>query len=172
MLAVCMQGEGESLFFFLRLAAQCMVLLRQFKILLGRWIGGSQVVYARKFSPQKWWVEEGSWREISHRRNFWTKFCTIIVMKRRFVKAFLLLARERFVFKAKKWGRKLENWWISQAQRHISVIIWQTNWILRRFCALACRPTLYEIWCAYHQLRGFTEWHFELCCLRLKNKGP
>ena len=34
MLAVCMQGEGESLSFFLRLAALCMVLLRRFKILL------------------------------------------------------------------------------------------------------------------------------------------
>ena len=41
MLAVCMQGEGESLSFFLRLALLCVVLLRQFKILLGRWIGGS-----------------------------------------------------------------------------------------------------------------------------------
>ena len=38
--AVCMDGEGESLSFFLRLAALCMVLLRRFKILLGRWIGG------------------------------------------------------------------------------------------------------------------------------------
>ena len=36
LLAVCMQGEGESLSFFLRLAALCMVLLRRFKILLGR----------------------------------------------------------------------------------------------------------------------------------------
>ena len=42
MLAVCMQGEGESLSFFLRLAALCMVLLRWFKILLGRWISGTQ----------------------------------------------------------------------------------------------------------------------------------
>ena len=40
MLAVCMQGEGGSLSFFLRLAALCMVLLRRFKILLGWWIGG------------------------------------------------------------------------------------------------------------------------------------
>ena len=43
MLAVCMQGEGESLSFFLRLAALCMVLLRRFKILLGRWIGGTVI---------------------------------------------------------------------------------------------------------------------------------
>ena len=35
-LAVCMQGEGESLSFFLGLAALCMVLLRRFQILLGR----------------------------------------------------------------------------------------------------------------------------------------
>ena len=40
MLAMCMQREGESLSFFLRLAALCMVLLRRFKILLGRWNGG------------------------------------------------------------------------------------------------------------------------------------
>ena len=42
MLAVCMQGEGESLSFFLRLAALCIVLLRRFKILLGKWISGKE----------------------------------------------------------------------------------------------------------------------------------
>lgn len=40
MLAVFMQGEGESLPFYLMQAALYMVLLRRFKILLGRWIGG------------------------------------------------------------------------------------------------------------------------------------
>ena len=39
MLTVCMQGEGESLSIFLRLAA--LVLPRRFKILLGGWIGGT-----------------------------------------------------------------------------------------------------------------------------------
>ena len=38
--AMCMRGEGESLSFFLRLAALCMVFLIWFKILLGQWIGG------------------------------------------------------------------------------------------------------------------------------------
>ena len=41
MLALWVQGEGDSLSFFLRQAALCMVLLRRFKILLERWIGGS-----------------------------------------------------------------------------------------------------------------------------------
>ena len=40
MLAVCMQGEGES-FLSLRLAALCMVLLRRLKIFLGQWISGT-----------------------------------------------------------------------------------------------------------------------------------
>ena len=35
MLAACMNGKGESLYFFLRLAALSMVLLRRFQILLG-----------------------------------------------------------------------------------------------------------------------------------------
>ena len=34
MLAACMQEEGETFLFFLKLAALCMVLLRGFKILL------------------------------------------------------------------------------------------------------------------------------------------
>ena len=38
LLAVWMQGEGKSLFFFLGLVALCMVLVRRFKILLGEWI--------------------------------------------------------------------------------------------------------------------------------------
>ena len=42
MLAVCMQGEGEGLSFFLKLAALCMVLLRRFKILLGARSEGSK----------------------------------------------------------------------------------------------------------------------------------
>ena len=51
MLAVCMQGEGESLSFFIRLEALCMVLLRRFKILLGRWIGGIWF-YLRPLLPE------------------------------------------------------------------------------------------------------------------------
>ena len=47
MLAVCMQGEGESLSFFLGQAALCIVLLRRFKILLGRWSGGSCIFSKR-----------------------------------------------------------------------------------------------------------------------------
>ena len=49
-LDVCMQGEGESLSFFLRLAALCMVLLRRFKILLGRWIGGIKCLQTKSLT--------------------------------------------------------------------------------------------------------------------------
>ena len=47
MLAVCMQGEGVSLSFFLKLAALCMVLLRRFKILLGSCLEGIVFAAAR-----------------------------------------------------------------------------------------------------------------------------
>ena len=62
MLAVCMQGEGESLSFFLRLAALCMVLPRRFKILLGRWVSGTNLfaIYYRSWiggiSSWKGWL--------------------------------------------------------------------------------------------------------------------
>ena len=49
MLAVCMQGEGESLSFFLRLAALCMALLKRIKILLGRWISGTGTPLQKSF---------------------------------------------------------------------------------------------------------------------------
>ena len=40
--ACCAHARGGRVFpFFLRLAALCMVLLRRFKILLGRWISGT-----------------------------------------------------------------------------------------------------------------------------------
>ena len=41
LLCAC-KGRERVFPFFLRLAALCMVLLRRFKILLGRWIGGSR----------------------------------------------------------------------------------------------------------------------------------
>ena len=46
--ACCVHARGgrESFLFFLRLAALCMVLLRRFKILLRRWIGGNKFLHA------------------------------------------------------------------------------------------------------------------------------
>ena len=57
MLAVCMQGEGESLSFFLSLAALCMVLLKRFKIFLGGWISGT-VLTTHRTSRE---IEMGRW---------------------------------------------------------------------------------------------------------------
>ena len=62
MLAVCMQGEGESLsFFFLRLAALCMVLLGRFKIFLGLWIGGIGVGFGIDSNKNQVLILISSW---------------------------------------------------------------------------------------------------------------
>ena len=64
MLAVCMQGRERVFPFFLKLAAPCMILLRRFKILLGRWISGSKWMVPRfkNFSARKF--EFSSWNKI------------------------------------------------------------------------------------------------------------
>ena len=51
MLAVCMQGEGESLSFFSKASCTVHGLLRRFKILLGRWIRGILKYLSSEFPP-------------------------------------------------------------------------------------------------------------------------